>query len=670
MIISRWWLVVLACALYLIATEVFPHSEAEHAAEHAAEEPDPPVSTSDCVAGTMGSTLRMAKDAFAVACPHVPDRERDCDPIGAKGNDKPHRCVHGRIGVGGGTPTPENPGTPVQPPVVTPDPPVVNPPVASALMLQAESQAVRGTWRRTTDGIEYNGPNRYNINSRVDSENITYTVTVTDAGLYQFKMRARVANVYNAAEPGNDVWIKYGSVDWLKVFFPKFTQGWSENVKGDLNNVRNVQLMQSYLSAGTHTLTISGRSRGLEIDWLGVMRVGNGTPPVVEPPVTFGPTLPPTGPNVATNIGGSNQGAAPGGVGWMDSFQNQGRCFIDSNFDHGIGNVRVNTPQGNKTVREVYDAQQAAGAPSRRAGDPIYNDVQCGNGPANNAGDEDRADMCPGRVDQGNSGCRIIGPTWNLDLLFPAATQPNPNGLPVNGRIGADDLLSCHFDHRPDRDDGQAAPACLMVAEYFDLDLLVVTGAYGDQDRVFQDASYDVMNATFGNNGYLDAHRQYNASVGAAATRWLGPLNFGSDVWVAEGGQSDFTADVVREIKRRAPNIDTRNRIHVVQHSNWNENNTTDNDLTYVRNNTDYIRIEDGNHTNSTPNLNTTSDADAIYFRNKVFASQYKNAWEAAFIYYNPITRLDFSDNVGVLWMVGLEANTIANTREWVDYFL
>lgn len=664
--------VAATAALVFSVGNVLAHSEAEHAAEHAANEPDPPVS-SDCVAGTIGRTLALAKAAFAVSCPHVPARERDCDPMGSS-----WRCVHGRIGVGGGTPTAQNPGTdPVDPPVTTPDPePPVTPPTTgdAVLMVQAESRPVVGAWRRTIDGIEWNGPDRYNINSRRDDANITYTLNITQAGRYQLKLRGRVANVYDPDEPGNDVWVKYGSVDWIKVFFPKNATNWREDFKGERGHTRNVQLMQSDLAVGQHTLTISGRSRGFELDWLGVMRIGDSTdtptPPVVTPPVVSGPTLPPEGPNVATNIGGSNQGDAPGGVSWMDSYQSNGRCFIDSNYDHGIGNVLVNTPQGNKTVREVAAAQVAAGRPARKAGDPIYNDVQCGNGPANNAGDEDRADMCPGRVDQGNSGCRIIGPTWDLDLLFPAATQPNPNGIPQNARIQDGDLLSCQFDHRPDRDDGHAAPACKMVAEYFQLDYMVVTGAYGDQDRVFQLASYDVMDATYPVKGYLDAHRQYNASVQDAADRWGGPLSFGNDVWVAEGGQSDFTADVVREIQRRMPNLNTRVRIHVVQHSNWNHTNTSDNDLTYVENNTDYIRIEDGNHTNSTPNLNTTSDSDAIYFRNKVFASQYRSAWEAAFIYYNPITRLDFSDNVEVLWLVGLESNTIANTREWVDYFL
>ena len=46
--------------------------------------------------------------------------------------------------------------------------------------------------------------------------------------------------------------------------------------------------------------------------------------------------------------------------------------------------------------------------------------------------------------------------------------------------------------------------------------------------------------------------------------------------------------------------------IIVVQHSDYNENNTTGWKLTWVKNNTDYNRIEDGNSgNNSTPGYNT-----------------------------------------------------------------
>lgn len=118
--------------------------------------------------------------------------------------------------------------------------------------------------------------------------------------------------------------------------------------------------------------------------------------------------------------------AAPGGNGvvprtnWFDSYSVNGRCYIDSNFDHGIGDKVVDTPVGPRTVRQVAEKM---GTGPGRADNPIYNDVQCGNGPPNDAGDEDY-DQCPGRVDMGAEGCSIIGPKWDLEALYGAGAQP------------------------------------------------------------------------------------------------------------------------------------------------------------------------------------------------------------------------------------------------------
>ena len=101
----------------------------------------------------------------------------------------------------------------------------------------------------------------------------------------------------------------------------------------------------------------------------------------------------------------------PGGQSWADSYSVDGRCYCATTFDHNIGGVMVDTPAGPRTVMEVC---AAIGPGPGMAGHPIYNDVQCGNGPANDAGDED---WCPGRVDQGASGCCTAGPTWDLSVF-------------------------------------------------------------------------------------------------------------------------------------------------------------------------------------------------------------------------------------------------------------
>ena len=97
-------------------------------------------------------------------------------------------------------------------------------------------------------------------------------------------------------------------------------------------------------------------------------------------------------------------------IGWKDSYSINGKCYCDTTFDHNIGSVMVDGPNGKITVREA--CRLAGSGPSGNR--VYYNDVQCGNGPPNNAGDEDKS-RCPGRVDNGKKGCGVLGPTWNWD---------------------------------------------------------------------------------------------------------------------------------------------------------------------------------------------------------------------------------------------------------------
>jgi hypothetical protein len=95
--------------------------------------------------------------------------------------------------------------------------------------------------------------------------------------------------------------------------------------------------------------------------------------------------------------------------GWADSYSYKGtHCYCESSFDHNIGPVKVTTPLGVLSVKQICDL---LGPGPGSTGRPKYNDIQCGNGPPNDAGDEI---PCPGRVDHGQRGCRSIGPKWNF----------------------------------------------------------------------------------------------------------------------------------------------------------------------------------------------------------------------------------------------------------------
>ena len=246
-------------------------------------------------------------------------------------------------------------------------------------------------------------------------------------------------------------------------------------------------------------------------------------------------------------------------------------------------------------------------------------------------------------------------------ILFLVVSSAPSHAMYVQDR----DLISLHYDHAPDRDDGHATVAALEVVTALGIQPHVVSGAYGNNRALYQPPAEQVMRAAWG-SAWLDAHGSYQASVNATSSRWLNTLLNGGDIWVAEGGQSDFTSDVIRSIRRSNPAINTRNRIHVVQHSDWNERMTDQGDLSYTRANADYIRIEDGNFANATADLNTRSASFVAMAR----AGQHGSAWNAAFEYLNPNTKLDFSDTVELLHILGIGRNRIATVDQFAAVFL
>jgi hypothetical protein len=217
------------------------------------------------------------------------------------------------------------------------------------------------------------------------------------------------------------------------------------------------------------------------------------------------------------------------------------------------------------------------------------------------------------------------------------------------------DLLSLHYDHAPDRDDGQSAVADRVILEaefgtsWLSRRVLPVSGAYGLNAADFNPASDAVMDAVWNDvGGWVAAHDNRAAALETMTERWVATLQAGHDVWVKEGGQSDLTAEVVRRIEASLPDVDTRARIHVVQHSDWNQDQTTPEALAFVRGHTDYIRIRDAN-----AYLNLAG-GDSAFEVAALGNADYGAMWRAAFSYYPPSERLDFSDTGELMHILGL----------------
>jgi hypothetical protein len=156
------------------------------------------------------------------------------------------------------------------------------------------------------------------------------------------------------------------------------------------------------------------------------------------------------------------------------------------------------------------------------------------------------------------------------------------------------------------------------------------------------------MEAVWGTSGgWLSAHKKWRPAVKEAAKRWSAAIKAGGDIWVKEGGQSDFTADVVRKIKRRHLFLNTRRRVHVIQHSSWNERHADERDLAYVKKKTDYVKIRDAN-----AYLNRKG-GDDTFVNTAENHPTFGRAWRAAFAYYDPKELLDFSDTGELFYILG-----------------
>lgn len=174
------------------------------------------------------------------------------------------------------------------------------------------------------------------------------------------------------------------------------------------------------------------------------------------------------------------------------------------------------------------------------------------------------------------------------------------------------DLFLPQFDSKTDVDDIHSVAAVgtiLSDPRFADVNFHAVAGAYGIQEGEYVPAN-GLFEMAFGDN-WSDAHNDYDTALKTVTALVIETLNNGGDIWIAEAGQSDFSADMVRHVKLKSPGINTNERINIVQHSQWNQESTTPADLEYVRKHTSYHKIEDGNETgNGTPGFRTDSDTE------------------------------------------------------------
>ena len=310
-----------------------------------------------------------------------------------------------------------------------------------------------------------------------------------------------------------------------------------------------------------------------------------------------------------------------------------------------------------------------------------------------------------------------------LSILFFSAHCHTMSSQPVDSADvlfskSRGDLISLHYDHSPDPDDGHSAAADRTISDYYGLgnNVHVVSGTYSRTSTTegnkgdYQEASEDVMKAVWGieGRGWFNAHKDFDGTVQITVLVWKEKLLEKSEphIWVKEGGPSDFTAAVLVKLIQDKDICEAtlKNRIHVIQHGpthpedkkypGFNERITGAKNLSFVKKHTDYIKIPNGNVAgNGTADLRFFPDDDKRNGTAKIknfMAAALKHptcgvAWSAAFAYHNPLkdkngkadtadwpykNSLDFSDTVEFLYIMGIDVQTISDCIDFAEFFI
>lgn len=251
----------------------------------------------------------------------------------------------------------------------------------------------------------------------------------------------------------------------------------------------------------------------------------------------------------------------------------------------------------------------------------------------------------------------------------------------VAGRFNqSKDLLLAQFDCKTDVDDlhSVAAFATLMAhPDYSGIQYHAVAGTYGIQSGLYVPPN-ELFQLAFGDN-WTDAHADRQLALLKVKDRVSKILDSGGNIWIADAGQSDFSALLIKSVEQERPDIQVKARFHVVQHSNWNENAASQELLQYVKKTSSYHKIPDGNEVdNGTPGFHTYNYS---HWRTEVKDNEIRKLWELAVALGNQYNGkdgrynnkaiasggLDFSDLSETCWILGLEQ--IKDTEEFFERF-
>lgn len=270
------------------------------------------------------------------------------------------------------------------------------------------------------------------------------------------------------------------------------------------------------------------------------------------------------------------------------------------------------------------------------------------------------------------------------------------------------DTLIAQFDIKGDLDDIHAIAALgsMLASEEFPMLAAKTYAVQGTAERLTgkQYQVPELMTAAFGqeNSQWFDALADYNAAVIAIADQVLAGLranNNSAKVWVMEAGQSGFSHDWLNKLIEDDNGIsaqDTRERVIVVQHSWYNEEQSNQQKLEYLKNHSYYVAIDDGNYIYNEeddrgPNTarlqgrqseDTFTPGDAKWLNAARSVNNQKQVarklWIMADDFIKALPTIhgkihqqggtDYSDVVEALWILQLNEQIDSNKKFWQRY--
>ena len=249
------------------------------------------------------------------------------------------------------------------------------------------------------------------------------------------------------------------------------------------------------------------------------------------------------------------------------------------------------------------------------------------------------------------------------------------------GRFNRDkDLYLAHFDVKTDVDDVHSvAGVATMLADprFSKIRYHAVAGTYGTQEGLYVPAE-GVFDLAFGEH-WSDAHADFDKALEEVRSLSIETLNDGGSIWIADAGQSDFSAALIRGIKELMPGSSVKDRINVVQHADWNEEVTTAEDLAFVKESANYQKIPDGNAVgNGSPGFRSKT---AVNWQEYVSDVRLTETWTAAVEIANKYNGadgrylneaiedggLDFSDVAETTWIFGF--SDLADANDFFEEF-